>query len=52
VPVVQLARAVLTKAEDSCAETAADAAALLRMVDALPSKQRQVVMLFYIQEQR
>jgi RNA polymerase sigma-70 factor, ECF subfamily len=28
-----------------------DAAALLRLVDALPSKQRQVVMLFYMQEQ-
>lgn len=40
-----------TTAEDSSAETAVDAAALLRMVDALPSKQRQVVMLFYMQEQ-
>ena len=40
-----------TTAEDSGAETAVDAAALLRMVDALPSKQRQVVMLFYMQEQ-
>jgi len=37
--------------EESQAETAADSAALLRMVDQLPAKQRQVVMLFYMQEQ-
>jgi RNA polymerase sigma-70 factor (ECF subfamily) len=37
--------------EESEAETAAESAALLRMVDQLPSKQRQVVMLFYMQEQ-
>ncbi len=37
--------------EQCGAEAAADAAALLRMVDQLPSKQRQVVMLFYMQEQ-
>jgi RNA polymerase sigma-70 factor (ECF subfamily) len=33
------------------AETALDAASLLKMVDQLPDKQRQVVMLFYMQEQ-
>ena len=32
-------------------ETLADSAALLRLVDKLPEKQRQVVMLFYMQEQ-
>ena len=37
--------------EESAAEASADAASLLRMVDQLPSKQRQVVMLFYMQEQ-
>jgi len=35
----------------SAAETNADAASLLKMVDQLPEKQRQVVMLFYMQEQ-
>jgi RNA polymerase sigma-70 factor (ECF subfamily) len=40
-----------TSNEESGAEAAADAAALLRMVDQLPAKQRQVVMLFYMQEQ-
>jgi len=40
-----------TSNAESGSETAADAAALLRMVDQLPSKQRQVVLLFYLQEQ-
>jgi RNA polymerase sigma-70 factor, ECF subfamily len=35
----------------AAAEAAVDAAALMRLVDTLPAKQRQVVMLFYMQEQ-
>jgi RNA polymerase sigma-70 factor, ECF subfamily len=37
--------------ELSDAETHVDAAALLKLIDRLPEKQRQVVMLFYMQEQ-
>jgi RNA polymerase sigma-70 factor, ECF subfamily len=39
------------QATDAPGDAAVDAAALMRMVDTLPSKQRQVVMLFYMQEQ-
>ena len=37
--------------ESASAETAAERAALLRLVEELPEKQRQVVLLFYLQEQ-
>ena len=37
--------------ETSGADASVDAASLLKMVDQLPEKQRQVVMLFYMQEQ-
>jgi RNA polymerase sigma-70 factor (ECF subfamily) len=37
--------------ETSGAEAHVDAASLLKMVDQLPEKQRQVVLLFYMQEQ-
>jgi RNA polymerase sigma-70 factor, ECF subfamily len=40
-----------TSSAEPGAEAAVEAAALLRMVDQLPSKQRQVVLLFYMQEQ-
>jgi RNA polymerase sigma-70 factor (ECF subfamily) len=40
-----------TANDEADAETAVDAAAVMRMVDQLPAKQRQVVMLFYMQEQ-
>jgi RNA polymerase sigma-70 factor (ECF subfamily) len=40
-----------TTADGTCTETAAEAAAVLRLLDLLPEKQRQVVMLFYMQEQ-
>ena len=40
-----------TAADSTSAEAAADAGALRRLVNQLPEKQRQVVMLFYMQEQ-
>jgi RNA polymerase sigma-70 factor, ECF subfamily len=36
--------------ESASAEDSAESAALLRLVDSLPDRQRQVVMLFYLQE--
>jgi RNA polymerase sigma-70 factor (ECF subfamily) len=43
--------AEVDQSTDAPTDAEVDAAALMRMVDALPSKQRQVVMLFYMQEQ-
>jgi RNA polymerase sigma-70 factor, ECF subfamily len=43
--------AEVDQSTDATSDAELDAPALLRMVNALPSKQRQVVMLFYMQEQ-
>ena len=42
---------VVDQSTDAPGDAEVDAGALMQMVDTLPAKQRQVVMLFYIQEQ-